>query len=122
MSINHIATRPFRHADQNALEDAEVSSRHCKEHDYSERCSRDKVIAAIDAIREEEERLKLEEENVTLMEQEIASAELADCHIFVEKANSRLLIIEASLRCIARDALNLTHEAIEIEEFIVGGS
>ena len=68
MPINHMANRLFGHEDQNAPEDAKVSLQHCKGCDCSERCYRDKVIEAIDVIRDEEERLKLEEDMVALME------------------------------------------------------
>ena len=46
----------------------------------SERCSRDKVISDIDAIRKEEER-------AILMKQEVINAELADFHLLHKKPN-----------------------------------
>ena len=56
-----------------------------------------------------------------LTEQEVINAELADCHLFVEKVNSRFMILEANRRHIAGDDLNLIHEVIEVDEFIIGG-
>ena len=54
-------TVPFKCADQNALEEEEVQSQHCKEYDCSKRCAREKAIAAIYIISKDEERLRLEE-------------------------------------------------------------
>ena len=56
------------------------------------------------------------------MQQEVINAELAECHLFVENTNSRYLILEDSVRRVAGDARNLIHEAIKVEQFIVGGS
>ena len=53
------------------------------------------------------------------MEQEVIKAELSDCNIFVEKANYRFMILEASLRRMPGDALNLIHDAIEVKKILL---
>ena len=53
MSISHIVNFPFPCDGQNAPEDATVSLQYCKEYIYVERCANDKIIAAVDNIKEE---------------------------------------------------------------------
>ena len=119
--INHVESQPFGHSDQHALEEAEVLLLHYKDHDYGGICSRDKVIATIEVILKEEERLKLDEEMVVLMEQAIVYAELAKCQLFVDKVNFRFFTIETILKHVFGEPLNLIHDVIEIDKFIVGG-
>ena len=92
-------TRLFPCDTQNAPEDMTVSLQHCKEYIISaEQCSRDKVLAAVEIIQDDEEtRLRAEEERVALMEQAVLDAELAETQPFVEKAASRLMELRDSL-------------------------
>ena len=101
MPISHMTIHPFPRDTQNVLEDMAVSLQHCKEYRpiYAERCSRDKVLAVVEIIQDEETRLRLEEERVALMEQAVIDAELAETQPFVEKkATSRLMKLKASLQ------------------------
>ena len=61
-----------------------VSLQHCKQYVYAERCSRDKVLATVQIIWDEETRLRAEEERVALMEQALLDAELAETQPFVD--------------------------------------
>ena len=56
------------------------------------------MLAAVEIIRDEETRLRAEEERVALMEQAVLDAELAETQPFVEKAASRLMELKASLQ------------------------
>ena len=84
MPISHMTTCPFPRDTQNAPEDMTVSLQHCKEYIYAERYSRDKVLAAVEIIWDEETRLRAEEERVALMEQALLDAELAETQPFVD--------------------------------------
>ena len=123
MPISHMTTRPFPRDTQNVVpEDMAVSLQHCKEHIYAERCSRDKVLAAVEIIWDEETRLRLGEERVPLMEQAVIDAKVAETQPFVEKAFSRLMELKASLQRMATQDQHRIHAATGFETFIIGGS
>ena len=68
----------------------------CKEYIYAERCSRDKVIAAVENPRAEEVWLHEEEEHVSAMEQRAIDTSLVETINVVDKANSRITELKSS--------------------------
>lgn len=123
MPINHIITRPFPRDDgHNAPENSEEKLQHSNEYNYAEICSRDKVFEAIETIQAEEVRLHEEEQCVLAMEQRAIDAELEETVPFVEKANSHMIELKASLKRMATEDLHHIHNTTGLKEFIVGGS
>ena len=119
MPINHMTTRPFPCDTQNALADMTVSLQHCKEYFNAERCSRDKVFAAVEIIRDEEARLCAEKERVALMEQAVLKDPTQP---FAEKAASHLMELKASLWRMVMQDLHCIHATTGFETLIIGGS
>ena len=99
-----------------------VSLQHCKEYSYAERCFRNKLLATVEVILDEETGLRLKEERVASMEQAVAHVELTVTQPFVEKATSRLTELKASLQHMAIQDLHHIHAATGFETFIIRDS
>ena len=69
-------------------EDIQVSLQHLKTYIYSERCSKDKVLAAFKAQEAEKERLRIEQVQREAAIREGCAAQAAECKPFVDKALS----------------------------------
>ena len=115
MPISHMTTRPFPRDTQNALEDMTASLQHCTEYIYAKQCSRYKVLAAVEAIEDEKNRLRLEEKKVASMEKAVLDAKLLETWSFVEKSTSCLMELKASLRRMATQDLHRIHAATGFE-------
>ena len=122
MIIIHIKTLPFPRDTKNVPEEIIVKLDHCKECAYAELCSRDKVIAVVEIIRNEETRLCLEEERVALIEQLVIYAGLAETQPFMEKETSRLMILKASSQRVETKDLRHDYTTDGFEIFIIAGS
>ena len=106
----------------NVPEDAQVSLQHLSEYDYSERCSRDNILAEVQKINDEKEREEAQRLRL-LLEEERHHVERADAmQPYVEKANSAMDALKFALSSSITDYLMLIHNETGLEEFIIGGS
>ena len=92
------------------------------EYRYAERWPRDRVLAAVHKIREEEAKEHAEIERIATERRKAIEDFDAMALPFVQRAESMLEQLKATLHELVVPYLQVVHEETGFEEFIVGGS
>ena len=107
---------------QNTPEDSKVNLQHMNDYDYHGRFTRDKVLRAVQLIRDQEAEVRADIERIAERERQASEAEMLALRPWVEMATPIMPRLLESVKRFCTHDIDLIHNSIQLEEFLIGGS